>query len=198
MRERMKESRERPHSEQTRMHNAIVSVGISWAGLENTLARLFGAIIRDNIGMALYYTPSATETRIILVNTAIYFRNPHTAYWSTIQPIWDKPREMINKSKSARNEIIHGNVSTYTGMNDKSVIRSTRPIFDFRLTNPELSGMIEGIKIGKIQYPGKSPHDVEMAAAKIANLADLTRLFHWPASMSDAGSAATITAANVA
>jgi hypothetical protein len=71
MREQMKETWEGLHSEQTRMHNAIVSVVLSWAGLENALARLFGAIIRDNIGMALYYTPSATETRINLVNTAV-------------------------------------------------------------------------------------------------------------------------------
>jgi hypothetical protein len=70
--EEMRSSVVKVMEETAGMHEAIVSAVLCWAGVENSLAHLLDALIPESgMGMAIYYTPTATETRINIVNTSV-------------------------------------------------------------------------------------------------------------------------------
>jgi hypothetical protein len=160
------------------MNEAIVSAVRAWAGLENALAYLLGTIITQgggSLGMAIYYRPSATETRIAIVDEAIiHFCAVHSD-GASVKVLWTKLHARIGNSKSTRNKIIHGNVVTHGTAKGRNHIRLTAPIFDASSKNRDLVQSIETARHGgsRAQLPGMSVNDVRNSARNFSELGQM-------------------------
>lgn len=162
------------------MNEAIVAAVRAWAGLENSLAYLLGTIITQgggSLGMAIYYSPDSTETRLGIVNeAAVHFCASHPD-GDPVKPLWIQLYKRIKKSKSTRNKIVHGNVVTHARRNGKNYIRLTAPIFNFTSKNKDMAHLIKQVEAmarGEIsQLPGMSANDVMDAAANFSDLAQM-------------------------
>lgn len=167
-----------------RMHTAIASVVQNWAGLENSVARLLDVMIQPSgIGMALYYSPNATETRFDLTDTAVQHLSLRHHPGSVLLDIWTKILAKMGKAKASRNKIIHGNVAMIF-KNGRNHLRLIPPIFDIGHQNREF------IKAGSskrpqhnpmlTQLPGMSVHDVEAVVSNISELSAFCHRLRWP------------------
>ncbi len=167
------------------MNEAIVAAVRAWGGIENALAYLLGTIIRNgggSLGMALYYRPSATETRISLVDESVkHFCQTHKE-GGRVLALWDTILNRINHCKTTRNKIIHGNVGTYCPVGAKQHVRLTAPIFNLGTNNKDLERLRKNTasKINRDaapQLPGMSANDVKNAAINFGRLTEAANLF---------------------
>lgn len=167
------------------MHEAIVFAVTSWAGVENSLAHLMDALIpASGIGMAIYYTPTGTETRINIVNTCVLHICSQIAIGSRIAPLWRRLHKRISSAKNTRNSIVHGNVVTHN-INNKQSVRLTRPIFDLSPGNKDKEAAMENARKqmagdARLQFLGRSANDVRIAAQNFGELSELCRMLRWP------------------
>jgi hypothetical protein len=163
------------------MNEAIVSAVRGWAGLENALAYLLGTIITQgggSLGMAIYHRPNATETRIAIVDEAIVHFCATHPNGRSVHDLWDKLLTRINKSKSTRNKVVHGNVVTYGPAKGRNHIRLTAPIFNASSKNPDLAQLLKNAEAtrngaSRRQPPGMSVNDVVNAARNFAELSQM-------------------------
>lgn len=163
------------------MNEAIVSAVRGWAGLENSLAYLLGTIITQGggtLGMAIYHRPSATETRIAIVDEAIVHFCAADPHGRSVHDLWARLHTRITKSKLTRNKIIHGNVVTYGPAKGRNRIRLTAPIFNASSKNPDMIQLLknaEAVRAGasRSQLPGMSVNDVVYAAKNFSGLSEM-------------------------
>lgn len=180
----MVEEFKRTAEETVKMREAIVSVVTVWAGLENTLAHLLDSMLGSGLGMALYYTPTATETRLNLVDTAIVHTCNTSSYGKRTLELWKQILKRVSSAKNARNSIIHGNIVSHK-VNNKAQVRLTRPMFDLSQNNKDMKTLLANV-IKQIagdtrqQYPGMSVSDVANSADNMSELAELIRIVRWP------------------
>lgn len=151
------------------MKAAIAQAMMTWAELENSLAavleRLLGAPPVQRLGYAIYYTPSATETRFQIVTNVVKRVFPYnSAFGAELMACWHTFRARLNKAKSTRNAIAHGNVRAY-GMGEPVEYR-------VRLVHPILDVNREEKPIVPMKWPGMSLEEVEGAAPRFQALRD--------------------------
>ncbi len=160
--------------ESAAMDAAIAATVRAWSGLENALAYLLGTIIGHNggaLGMAIYYTPNATEVRMSIVDEALkQFLLARGQQGEQVSTYWKTLYKRIQRCKSTRNDIIHGNVSTFVFPGREQKIRLVDPIFDMSVKRT--MELASSMSAATPQYPGKSPHDVRGAAQNFGTLAE--------------------------
>lgn len=135
-----------------RLKKATVDVVIHWAAIEHNLAEVLSALLDRKdvaLGGVIYFAPSATETRIAIVNAAM------RQFWfnrrgeELVMPIWAKIQNKLGKLKRVRNDVVHGIIAGVT-MNGKHYARLT-PHFGDALRSRRQS----------MQLPGMGASDVE-------------------------------------
>jgi hypothetical protein len=160
------------------MNEAIVSAVRAWADLENSLAYLLGTIITQgggSLGMAIYHTPSATETRIAIVDEALtHFLSSHPN-GDVVEPYRAILMKRIGRCKGTRNKIIHGNVVTVAMGGRKQRTRLMAQIFNMASSNNDRARMIANASAqrrgdSRSQLVGMSTHDVQQAANNFGRL----------------------------
>lgn len=155
----------------------IAAAVMAWSGLENGLALLLGGIVDQgggSLGMTIYFVPSATETRIAIVQEALaHFLAAHPD-GAAVQPLLKRLMDRIARCKKTRNSIVHGNVVT-VAERGRQRVRLTAPIFDLGTGNRDAERMrrnAEMLMAGdtRTQLPGISASDVQQAAENFGRL----------------------------
>lgn len=149
-----------------KIRDGILRVTISWAALENSMARLLEHIVNRkgiSLGYAIYFSVSSADARFSIVDNSIraVFRESPL---DKLVNEWSNLFDSLKNIKKQRNDITHGNICTIAVPNKKSIknyARLTPPIFDpnKRVTNTK-------------QLPGKSAHDIMKIADNISRLND--------------------------
>jgi len=84
----------------------------AWAELESALAFLFAVMLaKPETGRAcleVFFAPSNMETRIKMVDTALVCLLRESRWKTLILPEWITIQNSLNRSKSMRNEVVHG------------------------------------------------------------------------------------------
>jgi hypothetical protein len=161
-------------NETIEMNNAICGVIRAWSSLENAAAHLMGSIVNQgggSLGMALYFTPSATETRFQLLNESIVQFAKQDSRGEIVIGLWDRLFKRMRENKLMRNKVAHGDIVT-VNQGDRHYVRLTNGIFDFSSSNKDQQRMIKNAintitKSGAPQLPGMSHSDVSKAADMI-------------------------------
>lgn len=152
-------------AEGNQLREGILAVTLSWASLENALAAALEAILNDKknpIGFAIYFAPNNSETRIEIVDHAIWAVFSRSELGAPIDYSWKWIKQKLDKLRRSRNKVIHGNITTVSIRNHKSQhVRLTPAIFDVRRSHGQRK---------KNQLPGISGHDVMKIASDIARM----------------------------
>ncbi len=182
--------------ESQQLHRAIAAAIVAWAGLENALAYLLDCFVSsqagNGLGLLVYYTPSATETRMAIVQNTIGFvcsagaasHGQDRDVYDRLQKISDALFSRISSAKKSRNAIVHGNIATIS-VGDRQVVRLTKPIFDMTPQNRDHRRMIENLEKQisgdtRLQNPGMGANEVNNAATNYSELTRLCGLLRWP------------------
>lgn len=147
------------------MDQAILAVHWRWATLEDAMARLLDVSICETIldgeldssgdGYLIYFAPSNTETRFKIVDTIVRSRlveidTAAIAHWATIL-------NALNRLKSTRNRVIHGQVTTC------SFVKGGKRVSELRL----MASLWDTAKLQRGQgggFDGLTAHDVQNCA----------------------------------
>lgn len=159
------------------IRNGIVHAVIAWSNLENQLAMLLGSIVNQqggSLGIALYYSPSATETRLGLVNDALVMTCAMHEGGERVIAIWERINRAINRCKRTRNIIVHGNITTI-GTGKKNIIRLTQPFMNTGPRNLDYERLVQNARKmqagdSRLQMPGMSSHDISNSAKNFGEL----------------------------
>lgn len=150
--------------EYKRMRAGLSATVETWSQLENSLSRVLAAAMNtpfDQMPFAIYYAPSNTESRLAIVDNAVYHIPLLHGEIPQAKACWDKLFSKINNAKSTRNKIIHGQIVT-ANIGGGNHCRLTGAMFDFSKRNKTAEAFANK------QLPGMSAHDVERAAALFA------------------------------
>ena len=123
--------------ETRRLRESVASVSFAWANVENVMVMLLYAILRDDQGRfssAIYFAPSAIETRFTIVEKAIRELADSTCCEKEIITSWGNVLSKLNALKEKRNKIAHGQISTMGSHGGKNYVRLTHPIFNIQET----------------------------------------------------------------
>lgn len=116
------------------MRIAVATALESWAELENDLARLLHLLLgfpTPDLGLVIYYSPSSLETRMSIVDDVFQCRVPLLAHGDDIVVCWNGFYDAFRSAKIARNNIVHGNIRSYSLNNSKKwQVRLTAPVLD--------------------------------------------------------------------
>jgi len=112
--------------ETRRLRESVASVSFAWANVENVMVMLLYAILRDDQGRfssAIYFAPSAIETRFRIVDKAIIELADSTCCEKEIITSWGNVLSKLNALKEKRNKIAHGQISTMGSHGSKNYVR---------------------------------------------------------------------------
>jgi hypothetical protein len=137
-------------AEETRhLREGVASITLAWANVENAMAMLLHAILRDDQGRfssAIYFTPSAIETRFHIVNEAFHELLDNTPVEKELSEVWSKIFTKLLKLKVTRNKVAHGQVVTMGSLSGKNHVRLMHPIFHVQKSRKALrSGQLSGL-----------------------------------------------------
>jgi hypothetical protein len=124
----------------------------AWAHLEDALCALLGTILQSNLtnfGPAVYFGPSAAETRIAIVERAVSEFSSNLRIGSQMFAVWRTIEAKLNRARKVRNKLAHGSVVLIKWRNGKR--------------RPSITGPFFGLDFEANQPPGLSLHDVKAA-----------------------------------
>jgi hypothetical protein len=154
--------------ETRRLREGVALITFAWANVENAMAMLLHAILRDDQGRfssAIYFTPSAIETRFNIVNKAFHELLDGTPVEKELSEVGSKIFSKLQKLKETRNKVAHGQVVTSGSLNGKNHVRLMHPIFNVQKSR-------EAFRAG--QLAGLTASDLEKHLAIVSQL--VTRL----------------------
>jgi hypothetical protein len=151
-------------TEHKAIREAVSTIIMAWAQLENTLAILLSKIINDPSGQfafAIYFAPSNTETRIRIIDaTFSVLISASKQHHQQIAAAWQTIRNTINRLKDTRNAVAHGHITTCSRYN-RSHARLTPPMFNFKPF---------AIAHEKRQLPGLGSADINQSTERIIKI----------------------------
>src|SRR6516225_7243249 len=109
--------------ETCRLRESVASISFAWANVENVMVMLLYAILRDDQGRfssAIYFAPSAIETRFSIVDKALIELADNMCCEQEIAKAWGDVLSQLQKLKQTRNKIAHGQISTVSSKGGKN------------------------------------------------------------------------------
>ena len=145
--------------ERSEIREAVADAWQAWAQFEDTLAMLLEQAVRSRLhtlGLALYYVPNNTETRINIVDVCVrrYLRDYQID--QLLLPSWETIIAQTDKAKNTRNRIIHGSLIIHVSKRGKQSFRLSGQLFDLERSAHPTN-----------QLPGMSAHDITTYLAKL-------------------------------
>jgi hypothetical protein len=138
--------------ERSEIREAVADAWQTWAQFEDTLAMLLEQAVQSRLhtlGLAIYYVPNNTETRINIVDVCVrrYLRDYQID--QPLLPSWETIIAQTNKAKNTRNRIIHGSLIIHVSKRGKQSFRLSGQLFDLERSAHPTN-----------QLPGMSAHDI--------------------------------------
>jgi hypothetical protein len=152
------------------MQIAVADFFSGWAFLENQLAILLAVLVsgdeENRMGFALYFSPSALEARLKLVDAAFAIKIEPIAERSDLAAAWNTMMNTLNRLKATRNTIAHGSIEVIL-VRSKRYIRHVAPLLD--ISRHEA--------VPETQVPGLSVTDIRQSVAATGIAADRVQAF---------------------
>jgi hypothetical protein len=148
-------------TDQAQLQRSTVDMVLHWVMVEHHLADLLSAAIDrpgEHIGHVIYSAPSATETRIDIVDAAMVQLAFEGRISKLTLAVWSRIECKLGQLKKVRNRVVHGQI-VGVSRSGKSYGRLVDPVFDHIRSR---SNRTEG------QLPGMSATDVRQSVNAIS------------------------------
>jgi hypothetical protein len=148
-------------AESARLRDSVAAITFAWAAVENSMTLVLARVIKDPIGdlaSAIFFAPSALETRLAIVNSAVREIIHFLSIKTDVEKPWSTIMNRLGRLKETRNKVAHGQQQTFISPRNRRHIRLMPPLYNVQAARSHPSRQIPGLSANDISGSARSVH----------------------------------------